>query len=154
MTHPNVPEGYVRTATAGEHLIHFRNPGNMFIKVDPISGSGNLALGTQEVPAGAGIPIHRHFQMDEVFYVLEGGGTFILNDVHHPIEKGATIFIPRNAWHGFANPDQEMLLLWVVTPPGLEGFFRETCNAFGVPQKHLTAEQINGIARKYGTEFR
>ena len=149
-----VPQGYVLDATGGERLVHFRNPGNMFIKVDPVKGASKHALGTQQVPAGAGIPIHRHFQMDEVFYVLEGSGIFILNDEHHPFEKGATIFIPRNTWHGFANPDQELLLLWVVTPAGLEGYFRETCNPPGALRKQLTGEQVNEIARKYGTEFR
>jgi hypothetical protein len=93
-------------------------------------------------------------RLDEAFYVLEGGGTFILNDQPHPFEKGGTIFIPKTAWHGFANPDQELLLLWIVAPPGLDGFFRETCNPPGVPRKQLTKDQVNEIARKYATEFR
>jgi quercetin dioxygenase-like cupin family protein len=38
--------------------------------------------------------------MDEAFYVLEGSGTFTLNDVAHPFERGASIFIPKNSWHG------------------------------------------------------
>jgi quercetin dioxygenase-like cupin family protein len=147
-------QGYVLGPDGGDHLVHYRNPGNIFIKVDPVKGSGNLALGTQQVPVGAGIPIHRHFEMDEAFYVLEGGGTFILNDQPHALEKGGTIFIPKTAWHGFANPDREMLLLWIVTPTGLDGFFRETCNPPGVPRKQLTKEQINTIARKYDTEYR
>jgi quercetin dioxygenase-like cupin family protein len=154
MTQAIASQGYVLDAAGGEHLVHFRNPGDMFIKADAVQGSGNLALGTQQVPVGAGIPIHRHFQMDEVFYVLEGRGTFVLNDEHHPFEKRGTIFIPRNAWHGFENPDQELLLLWVVAPAGLEGFFRETCNPPGMPSKQLTREQINEIARNYATEFR
>ena len=148
------PEGYVLAATEGEQLIHFRDHGKIFIKVGSATGSGNLALGTQQVTAGAGIPIHRHLQMDEAFYVLEGSGIFILNDVRHPFEKGGTIFIPKNSWHGFANPDHELLLLWIMSPPGLDGFFRETCNPPGVPPKQLTREQINESARKYGTEFR
>jgi quercetin dioxygenase-like cupin family protein len=65
-------------------------------------------VGTQQLPVGAGVPIHRHFQMDESFYVLEGSGILILNDVRHPFDKGGTIFIPRNSWHGFANPDHEV----------------------------------------------
>jgi quercetin dioxygenase-like cupin family protein len=148
------PQGYVLGAAEGEHLVHFRNPGKIFIKVGSATGSDNLALGTQQVPVGAGIPIHRHFQMDEAFYVLEGSGIFILNDVRHPFEKGGTIFIPKNSWHGFANPDHELLLLWIVSPAGLDGFFRDTCNPPGVPPKQLTREQVNEIARKYGTEFR
>jgi quercetin dioxygenase-like cupin family protein len=147
-------QGYVLGATEGEHLVHFRDHGNIFIKAGAATGSNNLVLGTQQVTLAAGIPIHRHFEMDEAFYVLEGGGTVILDDVPHAFDKGATIFIPKNSWHGFKNPDHELLLLWVVTPPGLDGFFRETCNPPGVAPKQFTREQLNAIARKYATEFR
>ena len=41
-----------------------------------------------------------------------------------------------------------------MAPPGLDGFFRETCSPRGEPPKHFTREQINAIAVKYGTEFR
>ena len=153
---PNLPppQGYVLGAAGGEHLVHFRNPGNIFIKASPLQGARNLALGTQEVPVGAGIPTHRHPGMDECFYVLEGRGTFILNEVRHPFEKGGTIFIPRTAWHGFENPDQQLLLLWIVMPAGLDAFFRETCNPPGQPKKELTRDQVFAIARKHGTEFK
>jgi len=147
-------QGYVLGPSEGEHLVHFRDHGNIFIKVGSATGSDNLASGTQQVMIGTGIPIHRHFHMDEAFYVLEGGGIFILNDVRRSFEKGGTIFIPKNSWHGFLNPDHELLLLWIVTPAGLDGFFRDTCTPPGVPPKQLTREQINAIARKYGTEFR
>ena len=148
-------QGYVLGATEGEHLVHFRDHGNIFIKLGSATGSENLAMGTQQVMLGTGIPIHRHFKMDEAFLVLEGRGTFILNDVRHSFEKGGTIFIPRNSWHGFENPDHELLLLWVVSPAGLDGFFRDTCTPPGVPPKQLTREQIKEIAlKKYATEFR
>lgn len=147
-------QGLVLGASDGEHLIHFRDHGNIFIKVGSAAGSGTLALGTQQVMVGSGIPIHRHFKMDEAFYVLEGSGVFTLDDVQHPFEKGGTIFIPKNSWHGFANPDHELLLLWIVSPAGLNGFFRETCNPPGVPPKQFTRAQIGEIARKYQTEFR
>jgi quercetin dioxygenase-like cupin family protein len=146
--------GYVLGGAEGEHLVHFRDRGAIFIKIGSSTGSNNMALGTQQVMTGTGVPIHRHFHMDEAFYVLGGSGIFVLNDVDHPFDKGATIFIPRSSWHGFLNPDHELLLLWVVSPPGLEGFFRETCTPPGVPPRQLTHEQVNAIARKYGTEFR
>jgi len=149
-----VPQAYVLGAGEGEHLIHFRDAGSIFIKVDPVKGSNNLALGTQQLPIGSGVPVHRHFHRDEAFYVLEGGGSFTLNDVRYSCERGGTIFIPKNTWHGFSCPDQELVLLWVMVPPGLDGFFRETCNPPGEPRKELTREQINAIALKYGTEFR
>lgn len=148
------PHGYVLAPTEGEHLIHFRDHGNIFIKLGSATGSPNLAVGTQQVMTGTGIPIHRHFKMDETFYVLEGSGVLTLGDVPHPFEKGAALFIPKNTWHGFANPDRELLLLWAVTPAGLDGFFRDTCTPPGTPPKQLTREKINEIARKYDTEFR
>jgi quercetin dioxygenase-like cupin family protein len=146
--------GYVLGATEGENLVHFRDHGKISIKVGSATGSDKLALGTQQVMAGSGIPIHRHFEMDEAFYVLEGSGILILNDIRQSFEKGGTIFIPKNSWHGFENPDHELLLLWLVSPPGLDGFFRDTCNPPGVPAKQFTLEQINEIAGKYATEFR
>ena len=148
------PAGSVLGASEGEHLIHFRDHGNIFIKFGAATGSKNLAMGTQQVMAGTGIPVHRHFEMDEAFSVLRGSGTVTLDDVPHKFEPGATIFIPRNTWHGFTNPDNELLLLWVVTPAGLDGFFRDTCSPPDAPPEQLARDQIKAIALKYGTEFR
>jgi len=148
----SAPKGYVFGPNEGEHLI--QRGGNIFIKTDPTQGSNGVAIGTQQILVGVGIPVHRHFEMDEAFYVIDGGGTFVLNDAPHPIEKGSSIFIPKNAWHGFQNPDRELILLWVVAPPGLEAFFREVATRPGVPPVQRTKEQLNEIARKYATEFR
>jgi quercetin dioxygenase-like cupin family protein len=115
-----VPQGYVLGPRDGEHLI--LRGGDIFIKVDPITGSNGLAMGSQQILVGAGIPVHRHFEMDEAFYVVEGSGNFILNDVGHHIEKGSSIFIPKNSWHGFENAIHELVLLWTVAPAGLECF--------------------------------
>ncbi len=151
----SMTQAYALGANEGEHLIHFRDHGNIFIKLGASTGSANVAMGTQQVMKGTGIPVHRHYKMDEAFYVLEGSGTVVLNDVPHHFEKGGSIFIPRNTWHGFENPDYELLALWVVSPAGLDGFFRETCSPPGMPAKQLTREQIREIAlKKYDTEFR
>jgi quercetin dioxygenase-like cupin family protein len=145
-------KGYVLAPSEGEHLI--QRGGSIFIKADPTKGSNGLAMGTQQILAGVGIPTHRHLEMDEAFYVVDGRGTFILDDMPQAIEKGSSIFIPKSSWHGFQNADHELLLLWVVAPPGLEAFFREVATRPGVPPVQRTKQQLNEIARKYGTEFR
>jgi len=143
-------QGYTLAPGDGERLV--LGGSEIVIKVDPSRGSKNAALGTQQVPIGAGVPRHRHAHMDEFFYVLEGSGTFILNDGKHPIEKGETIFIPKRSWHGFENPNGELLLLWVVAPAGLEDFFREVASAPGAPAKQLTADQVLDIRMRLEAE--
>ena len=145
-------QGYVLGPTEGEHLI--RNAGNLFIKVDPSRGSNNMALGTQQVPRRAGIRVHQHQEAYEVLFVLEGTGFAVLGDKRMPIEKGSAIYIPKGVWHGVENPDNELLLLWVVAPPGLEAFFREVASSPGAPPKQLSREQLNEIARKHGMQLK
>ena len=45
-------QGYVLGSNEGEHLVHFRDHGQIFIKAGTANGSSNLALGTQQVMAG------------------------------------------------------------------------------------------------------
>ena len=145
-------QGYVLGPTQGEHLI--RNAGSILIKVDPTKGANSLALGTQQVPVGIGIRPHQHHQADEVLFVLEGTGFGILGDTRTPIEKGSAIYIARGALHGVENPNTDLLVLWVVSPPGLEKFFREVANVPGAPPKHFTQEQLDEIAEKHGMRLR
>jgi len=145
-------QGYVLGPNEGEHLI--RNAGSLFIKVGPAQGSDSMALGTQQLPVGAGIRVHQHHEADEVLFVLEGFGFGILGETRTPVEKGSAIYIPKGAWHGVENPDSELLLLWVVAPPGLEAFFREVSSTPGAPPRQLTHEQLNDIARKHGVTFK
>ena len=151
---PAAKRGAVLGPGEGEHLIHFRDQGDIFIKLGSATGSADLAMGTQQVKVGTGVPMHRHFKMDEAFSIVEGSGTVVLNDMRYSFEKGGTIFIPRNTWHGFENPVHELLLLWIVSPAGLDGFFRETCSPPGAVTKALSAAQIREIALRHDTEFR
>ena len=146
-------QGYVLGPTEGEYLI--RNTGSTYsIKVDPRKGSNSMALGTQQVSIRAGIQVHQHQEADEVLFVLEGTGFGILDETRTPVAKGSSIYIPKGVWHGVENPDRELLLLWVVAPPGLETFFREVSSAPGAPPKQLTREQLNEIAQKHGIQLK
>ena len=136
-------QGYVLGATAGEHM--FNSSGEVVIKVDPTRGSNDLCLGTQLVPAGAGVPRHRHAYWDEHIYVLDGSGAIILEDERVPIKKGATIFIPKGSWHGFENPNTDLFVLWAAAPTGQEEFFRAISSKPGEPAKNLSREQVLAI---------
>jgi mannose-6-phosphate isomerase-like protein (cupin superfamily) len=159
-------QAYVFDASEGEQLVRSAaaaNPsggvpiptgGVVCIKADPRRGSNDISVGTQHVPTGIGIRVHRHHRSDEVLYVLEGDGIVILDDRRMRIAKGSTIFIPKGTWHGIENPDGALDLLWVVTPPGLEELFRDMGSPLGTPPKLLSLEELNAIARRHDQEFR
>lgn len=148
------PLRYMLRPGDGEKLTHFRDHGVITIKASAFSASNDFALVTQQVMTGSGIPVHRHLCADEVFYVLAGTGNFIVDGRCYRFEQGATLFAPKGMWHGFENPEQELLLLWIAVPSGLEGFFRETCGTETAEPAQFTPDQIKQIAHKYGTEYR
>jgi quercetin dioxygenase-like cupin family protein len=139
-------QGYVLGTTDGERM--FNSSGEVVVKVDPSRSSNDLSLGTQLVPPGVGIPRHAHAHWDEVIYVLDGGGIVTLNDEKVPLQKGATIFVPKGVWHGFENPDTELFILWLASAPGQAEFFRAISNRPGEPANNLSREQVIAIRRQ------
>lgn len=117
------------------------------IKVSPETGSNHLAMGTQELPPGATILVHRHDRTEEILYVAEGEGTLVLGDRHLEIGPDTTVWAPPGTWHGAKNVDSRMHVLWFVTPPGLDDFFRGMFWHPGEEPKQLTPEEILEIER-------
>lgn len=150
---PQQRGGYVLRADEGEVLQ--RGKGNtVTVKVDPKTGSPGMAMGTQLLAPGVGIPVHLHEHEDEVLFVNDGGGVAVLGEQRKTIGKGDTIYIPHGVWHGVETHDTGISLLWIVTPPGLEGLFREISTPLGGPPKTLTPAQIEDIGRKHGVRFK
>ena len=61
---------------------------------------------------------HSHDEQDKICFVLEGRGTFTLNDREEVLEPGEAIVAPAGARHGVLNSGTgQLLVLVVVTPP-------------------------------------
>ena len=140
--------GYVLGPGDGEALVGPN--GGILVKVDPRTGSARLAMGTQQVLTGRGIQVHQHAHEDEILFVHSGDAVGIVGDERSRLEAGSTVYIPQGVWHGVENPGGEVNLVWIVSPPGLESFFRDTRSAPGAPAKTLSAEQLEDIRRKHG----
>jgi mannose-6-phosphate isomerase-like protein (cupin superfamily) len=152
----SVPEaaraGYVLAAGEGEVI---RRKGNrVTVKVDPKTGSPGMAMGTQALEAGVGIPVHMHEHEDEVLFIHGGRGVAVLGGQKKDVGQGDTVFIPHGVWHGVESRGEVIDLLWIVTPPGLEEFFRETGRPPSAPPKVLTPAQLEDIGRKHGVRFK
>ena len=61
---------------------------------------------------------HSHDDQDKICFVLEGRGTFTLDEREEILDPGDAIVAPAGARHGIVNTGAgELLVLVVVTPP-------------------------------------
>jgi len=96
------------------------------------------------MPNNTKIITHKHNLTEEVFFVKSGVGKLILEDDTILVKEGYTVYIPKGVWHGFESDKDSLYLVFAVTPPGLEEFFREI-----EANKILSPEQIDSIGIKH-----
>lgn len=73
-------------------------------------------------PQGARAPLHLHRKEDEAFYVLEGEVTFQVGEETLRARPGSFVFGPRDVPHTYAVDPGPARLLFLLSPPGFEGF--------------------------------
>ncbi len=105
-------------------------------------------------------PPHIHRREDEIFYVLEGELAFSVGDRTMKAVPGTMVFLPRNVQHSFTIESEQARVLVLLTPAGLEEWFKE----FSVPAPAMTLppaievayediQRMLGVAPPYGLEF-
>ncbi len=139
---------YVLSENEGETLLDSQGRTNI-IKVSPRTGARNLAMGTQDLPPGTKINVHRHDRTEEILYLAKGAGVLILGEERIEVEAGSTVWVPPGAWHGVENPSSDMRVLWFVTPPGLDSAFRAMFWGPGEEPKQLTPGELEEIGRRH-----
>ena len=82
--------------------------------------AGSYSMFEQLMPRGPAAASHVHRDMDEIFYVLEGDVTFLLDDRIAPVRKGGMTFVPRGTVHGFRIDSEVARVLNIYTPAGFE----------------------------------
>ncbi len=121
-------------------------------KVTAEQSGGALAVWEEEVPPGAGPPLHIHHAEQELFAVLDGRLRFRCGETTVELETGGTLLIPAGAPHAFkALGTRPSRLLITMTPGGAERFFRavEAENLAGPQDK----ARIDEIAAAHGITF-
>jgi quercetin dioxygenase-like cupin family protein len=111
-------------------------PGESLEELDMGGGSvlalrvtGQQSNGLVTVVEGAvrhgGPPRHVHEAEDEVVIVLDGELTYEVGDERGVLGAGGLLWFPRSVPHAVANlSGRQCRFLTVVTPAGIEGFFR------------------------------
>lgn len=110
---------------------------------------GQLTVIMQELPAGAGVPMHMHDREDENFQIIEGevevetGGEVFL------LTSGDTIYLPKHVPHAITARTDSKLKINLV-PAGIEGMFEELDLLPGGPPDFVKIVEICG---RYGVTF-
>jgi quercetin dioxygenase-like cupin family protein len=121
---------------------------------------GQFALIEAVARRGNVPPPHIHHREDEIFYVLEGEVVVSVGDRTIKGTAGTMFFLPRDVPHSFTIESEQSRMLILLTPAGLEGWFKE----FSVPAQAMTlppadepaygeVQRMLEAAPRYGIEF-
>jgi len=119
-----------------------------FALIEAVSRRGNVP------------PPHIHHREDETFYVLEGEVVVSVGGRTIRGTAGTMFFLPRDVAHSFTIESEQSRMLIMLTPAGLEGWFKE----FSVPAPAMTLppaeepayeeiQKMLAAAPRYGIEF-
>jgi quercetin dioxygenase-like cupin family protein len=125
------------------------------LKVDPkLVGSEHFALGSEDLPPGSAVPVHRHSQDEELLIIYRGHAAITLADSSHKADAGSVVYIPRNTWVGVRNPGPDTLtVLYIFPTPHFLDFMR----AVSTPTpggRDLSPEERARNRQAHGIEFR
>lgn len=85
----------------------------MSVMVGREDGAPNFALRSFRVDPNGHSPQHSHDYEHEVF-IVEGGGTVLLEGQRQPIRSGDVIYVPADQEHQFVAGDQGLRFLCLV----------------------------------------
>ena len=84
-----------------------------------------VAMGYQTIAPGSRVREHSHGDQVELQVCFRGRGRVVVDGVSHPLVPGTACFLGHEVKHEIVNDSaDELVMLWVITPPGLEHFFR------------------------------
>jgi quercetin dioxygenase-like cupin family protein len=84
-----------------------------------------LSMGYQSIAPGGRIREHSHGDQVELQICFRGRGRVVVDGASHALVPGTACFLGYDVKHEILNEgDEDLVMLWVVSPPGLERFFQ------------------------------
>ena len=126
------------------------------VKAAAAQTAGAYSLIEDLAPKGATVPLHRHRDDDEAFYVLDGEITFFLGtDAPVRATAGWFVHIPGGTVHGF-RVDSNTARYLIITTPHHERFYRAIADPAPTrsipPESPMDMERIGAACEEYGIE--
>jgi quercetin dioxygenase-like cupin family protein len=118
---------------------------------------GMLTVMHQRAPKGFSPPRHVHHREDTAMLVLDGQLTVEVGERTTTVGAGGFVWLPRDVPHTFRVDSDEVTLLELATPAGIEGFHLDASDA--APRSELPPPGEPDVARvlasiaPYGAEI-
>ena len=123
-----------------------------WFRITAADTGGAFCLFEEEIPEGAGPPLHIHHEERETFAVLSGQVRFHCEGREAVLGPGSTVMIPAGARHAFRGVGPGVSRVLVMLSPGRgEGFFRAV-EAEGL-RPGADMARIEEIAKRFALEF-
>jgi mannose-6-phosphate isomerase-like protein (cupin superfamily) len=89
------------------------------------TGFAGHSLGFQTIAPGGRVREHSHREQVELQICFRGKGRVVVDGRSHPLVPGTACFLGYDVKHELINEssEEELVMLWVISPPGLEDFF-------------------------------
>lgn len=124
------------------------------IKLSGDDTAGAFALLEFSIPPGGGSARHSHSSEAETFYIHAGSMRFELGGNTLEAAVGSVVHIPCGLAHSFQNagPDTCTAVI-LVTPAGLESYFRELNRLLQNAPEDIDQAEIAALSKRYGLDF-
>ena len=140
----------------GERRVH-RSAGTttgnapFILKVDPKNGgSKRLVMFTEDLPAGAAIPRHKHPAAEEILILQSGRTRVHLGDTVREVGSGATVFIPQDTWiSAEVIGDQPVSLIAIFSEPGFEEYMRAISVREGEQNTPMSKQELEAVRAQH-----
>jgi quercetin dioxygenase-like cupin family protein len=120
-----------------------------------LTGFPGLAMGYQTIAPRGRVREHSHGDQIELQICFRGRGRVVVDGVSHALEPGTACMLGYDVKHEIVNESPEdLVMLWVITPPGLEDFFaaigRPRTPGEPAPPPFARPADVIGIERAMG----
>ena len=139
----------------GEGENHEMGGSSLSIKATGEQTNGTFFLSeTTVAPGFPGPPLHRHNELVDMFYVLEGTLTIQIEGRTEEAPAGSFFCAPPGVAHTFSNRSEAPVrFLNFNTPAGWENYMRDLAAAFKEAGGMPKPENIGPIAARYDFEL-
>jgi len=89
------------------------------------------SLAEELLPPGKAVAVHRHRELEEIYYIVSGSGLMTIGSESRPVRGGDAIYVPRGSRHTLENTGDSPIRLLVACGPA---FYYED-EIHGEPEK-------------------